>query len=181
MNYRSRIFILSGIYALIAIFISKQMFSAYYYGEMGVEFLPLDIFELSLFGIAILTFLVTLITMFVIIKSQTYPLTFKKRFHFLIPAFMGWVIIFLMLRENLSEYIVPAAIIIYGLILLNLNRFVTSRLVYFGGILLLLGIVVFIWPMDPWWLVILAFGAFPIVFGLMLLKKSKLDESSNST
>jgi len=172
MNYRSKIFILSGIYALLAIFLSKKLFFSYYYGENGVNLLPIAFFEYLIFSIALITFIITLITISVLVKRNTYPLTFKKRFNFLIPAFMAWIILFLMLRENLGEFIVPVSIAIYGLILLNLNRFVTSRLVYFGSLLIVLGLLSLIFPSHTWLALVLGFGALPILFGLILLRTS---------
>ena len=174
MNYRSKIFVLSGLYALVAIFLTKKLFFNYYFGEEGSNLLPLSFFEIVIFLIALITFILTLISISVIVRRHTNPLSFKKRFHFLIPCFMGWIIIFLLLQQNMSDIVVPASIIIYGLILLNLNRFVTSRLVYFGIAVILLGVISFLIPTNNWLFLTLGFGVFPIVFGLILLRKSKI-------
>ena len=174
MNYRSKIFILTGLYALIAIFIAKKLFFNYYFGAEGTNVLPINLFEIVIFSIALVTFILTLITIFIIVKRKTNPVSFKKRFHFLIPSLLGWIIIFLLLQQNLSAIVVPVSIVIYGLILLNLNRFVTSRLVYFGLSLILLGIISFFFPSNNWLFLSLGFGIFPIVFGLILLRKSKV-------
>ena len=174
MNYRSKIFILTGLYALIAIFIAKKLFFNYYFGAEGSNVLPINLFEIVIFSIALVTFILTLITISIIVKRKTNPISFKKRFHFLIPSLLGWIIIFLLLQQNLSAIVVPVSIVIYGLILLNLNRFVTSRLVYFGLSLILLGIISFFFPSNNWLFLSLGFGIFPIVFGLILLRKSKV-------
>lgn len=175
MNFRSKIFILSGFYALVGLFISKKLFFNYYYGDEGINLLPISLFEVVLFSMALLIFILCVITIAILIKRNTYPLTFKKRFHFLIPSFMGWIIIFLLLQQNMSNIIVPASIIIYGLILLNLNRFVTSRLVYFGIAIILLGVISYFLPGNNWLFLTLGFGVFPIVFGLILLRKPKAE------
>lgn len=174
MNYRSKIFILSGLYALTAIFFTKKLFFNYYFGAEGANVLPLNLFELLVFCIAFFTFVLILISIAILVRRKTNPVSFKKRFHFLIPSFMGWVIIFLLLQQNMSHFIVPASIIIFGLVLLNLNRFVTSRLVYFGISLFFLGIISFFFPANNWLFLNLGFGFFPIIFGLILLRKSKL-------
>ena len=173
MNYRSKIFILSGIYALAAIFLTKKLFFNYYFGEGGANVLPINLFEITIYIIALFTFLITLITIAIVVKRKTNPISFKKRFHFLIPSLLGWIIIFLLLQQNMSTLVVPVSIIIFGLILLNLNRFVTSRLVYFGSSLILLGIISFLLPSYNWLFLSLGFGIFPILFGLILLRKSK--------
>lgn len=173
MNYRSKIFILSGIYALLAIFISKQLVLNYSNAEEGVNMIPMDLLEMVLYALAIVTFLMNLLTISFFVKRSTYPLNFKKRFHFLIPSILGWIIIFLLLRQNMIMLVVPVSLIIFGLILLNLNRFVTSRLVYFGVSLVLLGVISFFLPSQNWLFLILGFGIFPILFGLILMRKSK--------
>lgn len=174
MNYRSKIFILSGIYGLISIFLAKKLFFNYYFGAEGTNVLPINLFEIVIFLLALVTFIITLITISIIVKRKTNPISFKKRFHFLIPSLLGWIIIFLMLQQNMSTIVVPVSILIFGLILLNLNRFVTSRLVYFGSSLILLGIISFFLPSNNWLFLSLGFGVFPIVFGLILLRKSKV-------
>ena len=171
MNYRSKIFILSGIYGLRSIFLAKKLFFNYYFGAEGTNVLPINLFEIVIFLLALVTFIITLITISIIVKRKTNPISFKKRFHFLIPSLLGWIIIFLMLQQNMSTIVVPVSIIIFGLILLNLNRFVTSRLVYFGLSLILLGIISFFLHSNNWLFLSLGFGIFPIVFGLILLRK----------
>ncbi len=173
MNYRSKIFLLSGLYALVAIYLTEKLFFNYYFGEGGSNVLPINFFEIVIFSIALITFIITLITISILVKRSTNPVSFKKRFHFLIPSLLGWIIIFLMLQQNMSTIVVPVSIIIYGLILLNLNRFVTSRLVYFGSSLILLGIISFFFPSNNWIFLNLGFGIFPILFGLILMRKSK--------
>lgn len=174
MNYRSKIFILTGLYALFAIFLAKKLFFNYYFGAEGSNLLPINLFEIAIFSLALVTFILTLITISIIVKRKTNPISFKKRFHFLIPSLLGWIIIFLMLQQNMSTLVVPTSIIIFGLILLNLNRFVTSRLVYFGSLLILLGIVSFFLPSNNWLFLSLGFGVFPILFGIILTRKSKV-------
>ncbi len=173
MNYRSKIFILSGLYALAAIFLTKKLFFNYYFGAEGTNVLPINLFEIVIFSIALCTFILTLITIAIVVKRKSNPISFKKRFHFLIPCLLGWIIIFLLLQQNMSKIVVPASIIIFGLVLLNLNRFVTSRLVYFGISLILLGTISFFLPANNWLVLSLGFGVFPIVFGLILLRNSK--------
>jgi len=174
MNYRSKIFILSGLYALITLFFVRKLFFGYYYGQEGISLLPINFFEIVLFSIAVFVIILVLITIAVLVKRNTSPLTFKKRFHFLIPSFMGWIIIFLLLDRNYADLVVPVSIIIYGLILLNLNRFVTSRLLYFAFSLLLLGTISFFLPAYQWIVLTLGFGVFPIIFGLILIRKGKV-------
>ena len=171
MNYRSKIFIFSGLYALLAIFLARKLFFTYYYGEEGINVLPINFFEILLFALVILTLLITFITIFIIIKRSDQTVSFKKRFNLLIPSFMGLIIIFLLFNSERGELVVPVSILLYGLILLNLNRFVTSRLVIFGLVILVIGIGAFFMPQYQWILLTLVFGILPILFGILLMIK----------
>lgn len=174
MNYRSKIFIFSGLYALLAIFLAKKLFFDYYYGELGLNQLPINYFEILLFTLAVITILITFITISLLVKRSSQPVSFKKRFNLLIPSFMGLIIIFLLFNTDRSELVVPVAILIYGLILLNLNRFVTSRLLIFGLVILALGITAFFLTQSHWILLTLVFGILPVLFGILtILKPSK--------
>jgi hypothetical protein len=173
MNYRSKLFILTGIYGLAAIFVAQLLFSNYYIGEFGLNVLPINLFELLIFGWAFLVFLITLITLSILVKRNTDPVGFKKRFNFLIPTFMSWIILFLLLKLDMSHIIVPIALGLFALILINLNRFVSSKLMYMAWILILLSLVAFFLPNLNWLLLYIGFGVLPIVFGLILRRKSK--------
>ena len=172
MSFRSKIFIYSGIYALLGILLARELVHQYQYAEMGVNLLPIDLFGILLFSLAFLVFLVSALTAYVIIKRSKTPLPFKKRFNFLIPGFVGWIILFLLLDRDYIELLVPVALILYGLILFNMNRFVTSRLVYFASLLILLGLVALFVHNAHWTFLVLGFVALPILFGIVLMKKS---------
>ena len=63
------------------------------------------------------------------------------------------------------------------LILFNLNRFVTSRLVYFASLLVAQGLTALLISGKPWIFLILGFSVLPILFGLVLLKKSNQNQT----
>ena len=168
MNFRSKIFILFGVYALIALYFVRKLIYLYHHGLESVNLLPIGLFEILLFSIAVLVFILTLISISILVKRNKHPMTFKKRFNFLIPSFIGFIIVFLLLDRNHSDLIVPVSISIYGLVLLNLNRYVSSKLLYFSLLLLLLGIISFFMPSFKWWFLSFAFGLMPIAFGVIL-------------
>ena len=178
MNFRSKIFIYSGVIALLGILLARELIYQYHFAEMGINLLPLDYFEILLFGVAVLVFLFSLLTAYILARRSKTPISMKKRFHLLIPSFVGWIILFLLLNRNHIELVVPVALMLYGLILFNLNRFVTSRLVYFALLLVLLGLVALFFPQRPWLFLILGFSVLPVLFGLVLLKKSAKSASA---
>ena len=173
MNFRSKLFVLNGVYALVGLFIAKQLVFQYQNAEMGINLLPLSLFQLLLFAVAVLVFLASLITVRILAKRNASSIPFKKRFNLLIPSFVGLIILYLLMDRNYQEFLVPVALAIYGLILLNLNRFVTSRLLLFGIALIVLGIVAYFFKGYHWLFATLGFGILPILFGLILLRKGR--------
>jgi uncharacterized membrane protein len=171
MSFRSKIFIFSGIYALLGILLARELVHQYHYAEMGVNLLPINLFGILLFVLAFLVFLISTVTAYVLARRSKNPINFKKRFNFLIPAFVSWIILYLLLDRNLLELIVPVSLMLYGLILFNLNRFVTNQLVYFALLLILLGGVALFFRTAPWTFLVLGFSVLPILFGLFLLRK----------
>ena len=167
MDYRSKIFIYSGIYALLGLLLARQLVFQYNFSEMGANVLPINLFQILLFAIAVIVFLISVVTAYILARRSKVPISFKKRFNFLIPAFIGWIILFLLLTQNLAELTVPVSLMLYGLILLNLNRFVTSRLIYFASILIVLAVLAFFLKNSPWIFLIVGFSVVPIGFGLI--------------
>ena len=179
MDYRSKTFVYSGIYALLGILLARQLIFQYQYAEMGPNLLPISLFEIVLFALAVLVFLISVITTYVLARRSKVPISFKKRFNFLIPSFVGWIILFLLLTQNLSELVVPVSLILYGLILFNLNRFVTSRLVYFAALLIVLGILAFFFKGAAWIFLIPGFAVVPVGFGL-IARRQRSPEDTNT-
>lgn len=179
MDYRSKIFIYSGVYSLLGILLAREFVFQYHYAAMGMNVLPINLFEILLYALAVLVFLLCVVTAYILARRSKVPIGFKKRFNFLIPAFVGWIILYLLLTQNLAELTVPVSLILYGLILFNLNRFVTSRLVYFASILIVLGLLAFFFKSAPWVFLILGFSALPVGFGL-IVRRQRIPEGKNT-
>ena len=174
MNFRSKLFVLNGVYALVGIFIAKQLVFQYQNAEMGINLLPVSLFQILLFALAVLVLLLSLFTVRYLAKKNSSPIPFNKRFHLLIPSFVGMIVLYLLMDRNYQEFLVPVALVMYGLILLNMNRFVTSRLLLFGIALIVLGIVAYFFKGSHWFFAMLGFGILPILFGLILLRKGRV-------
>ena len=172
MNFRSKIFILTGIYFLLGIWLARTLVFQYHHAEMGINLLPVNLFEIVLFSLAFLLFLLSCFTIWLLAKRNKKPISMKKRFHFLIPSFMAWIILYLLIERSYHHLLVPVALVLFGLVLFNLNRYVTSRLVYFSYSLMGLGILAFFVPSHPWLFLLLGFGVFPILFGIIVARKN---------
>ncbi|MGI9532195.1 hypothetical protein [Lutimonas sp.] len=168
MNYRSKIFIYAGVYSILALLLGKLMFSNYVNSAAGLNVLPINFFQFLLFGLAVITLLITLLTSFILVKRSKQELSFKKRFNLLIPCFIGLLIIFFLITGDYIHLIAPVSMMLYGLILLNLNRFVTSRLLRLGITILIIGIAAIFLQKWHWELLILVFGILPVAFGILI-------------
>ena len=157
----------------MGLFIAKRLIFQYQNAEMGINLLPISLFQILLFSLAVLVLLVSLLSVRLLARKNSSPIPFKKRFHLLIPCFVGVIILYLLMDRNYQEFLVPVGLVIYGLILLNLNRFVTSRLLLFGIALIVLGIVTYFFPGSQWPFAMLGFGILPVLFGLILLRKGR--------
>ena len=171
MSLRSRIFIVSGIYALFGIYFVKKLIFLYNFGEEGVNLLPINFFEIFLFVIAFLVILISLITAFILAKRSKKEISKKVKFHILVPVIISFILILFLLKNN-YHFIAPASLILYGLILINLSRIGVGKFLLLGFIEIILGIIVFlIGPNDLIFLGI-GFGVIPIIFGLINYKQN---------
>jgi len=171
MSFISKVFILSGIYAVLGIYFVKKLIFLYSYGEMGINLLPINLFEILLFAIAVLIAFISTLTTFIIIRKNKVKISLKKRLHFMMPLLIGFLVLFFLIHKNYNELIVPFAIFIYGISLLSFNRFSIYKVIYLGIALIVLGILSFVLNSNGLLFLTLGFGIFPIIFGLIHLRK----------
>jgi len=173
MNYRSWIGILTGFYALVGIFIAKQMLYSYKFAEEGLNMLPVNIFEMMLMALAFLILLISLITIYFIKRKNSLRFSNKQRFHFYIPLVIGGVLLFMVANKGYYHLIAAVSLIYYGIFLLNLNRFLKTNIIVFAIAQILVGIIAYY--VNNYSLIFLAigFGVFQITFGIYLTRSVK--------
>lgn len=173
MDTVSKGFVVSGLYALLGLYLVKKLIFLYHFGEEGISLLPINFFEILLFALALFFFILSLITVYVFAKRNKYSISLKKRLFFVVPLFVGFIIVFLLMDSNYYEYIVPVSLIIYGLVLLIINRITRNNLSFFSISLLVLGSASFAPGYNGWLFLTLGFGIFPIIFGFINLRRSR--------
>lgn len=171
MSLRSRIFIVSGIYALFGIYFVKKLIFLYNFGEEGVNLLPINFFEILLLVIAFLIILILLITAFVLAKKSKKEISKKVKIHFLVPVIISFFLILFLLNNN-YHFITSASLILYGLILINLSRIGIGKYLFLGFIEIILGIIAFLIGLNDLIFLGIGFGVIPILFGLFNYKKN---------
>jgi hypothetical protein len=144
----------------------------YSYGEEGINLLPINFFEIFLYVLAILIFIITVITANILLKKNKVKIGIKKKFNIILPFLIGFLVLFFLINKSYYLYIVPFALLAYGIALFNLNRFTNSNLKILVAAIFILSIIAFL---TNYSLIILALGlgVFPIIFGLYLNKIQK--------
>jgi len=170
---KARMLIYSGIYALIGIILAKKLFFSYYYGDEGINLLPINFFEMVLFVMSILIVIITFLTVFISAKRRKIKIPIKVKRHLFFFFFIGGVVLTILLQYGYNSTLVPTALIIYGIIIIYFQRFLNSNLLLLALAELILGITLFFVENNTWLFLILGFGIFPILFGITELKKGK--------
>ena len=173
MNYRSWIGILTGIYALIGIFIAEQMLYSYQFAEDGLNMLPLNIFEMMLLALAILILLISLITIYIIKRRNSLKFSKRQRLHFYIPLVIGGILLFMVAKRGYYHLIASVSLTYYGIFLLNLNRFLKTNIIIFAASQMLLGLIAYYINNYSLLFLAIGFGVLQITFGIYLTKRVK--------
>lgn len=170
---KARALIYSGIYSILGIVLAKKLFFLYNSGEEGINLLPINFFEIFIFGLEVLIVIITILTFFRLAKKAKTTISGKVKSHIFISLIIASIILFLLLQNGYNQWIVPVALIIYGIIILNLNRLIKNELLFLAIIEIALGIIVLFVENNIWLFLSLGFGFFPILFGIIQLKKRK--------
>lgn len=168
MHYRSNIFIFTGLLSGLVLWLAKDLIYQYQNYDTELNLLPITLFEILLMALFLLAFVLICVTAVILAKRGQQPIRLKKRFHFLIPSFVGWIILYLLVDARETDMVATAALLLFGLILLNLNRLVTSPLTYFSLTLVVLGILNWFFKGQSWLFLGLGFGLLPLLFGTYL-------------
>jgi len=170
---KARALIYSGIYSILGIVLAKKLFFLYNYSEEGINLLPINFFEIFILGLAVLIAIITIFTFFRLAKKAKTTISGKVKSHIFISMIIASIILFLLLQNGYNQWIVPVALIIYGIIILNLNRLINSELLFLAIAEIALGIIVLFVENNIWLFLSLGFGFFPIIFGIIQLNKRK--------
>lgn len=172
MMFKSKVFILTGIFSLIGLFIAHKLIISYNLGGEGVNLLPINLFEFLLLALSILIVLIILFIGFLMLKRQKVKISSKKKVFFSISLIIGFTIIFFLLNDNNSQIIAPISLIYFGVFLLIWNVVNNSKLSKLGIIEVILGLSAFILSNNNLLFMAIGFGVIPIIYGFYLFKKT---------
>lgn len=171
MNFRAKALIIAGIYALTGIFIAKKLVFLYIYGQEGINVLPINFFEILLFVLTGLIILLAYLTIFIMAKRSNRRLTGKVIKKLFLSLTIGGILLFYLVYKGYSQWIVPAALLIFGLSILMINRVRKNKWMVLAVAEIVLGTIALIAGSGVWFFLILGFGIFPILYGIVRIKK----------
>jgi len=171
--------ILVGIYGLLAVYMVHMLTSTYGDGFDGSSQLPIAFLEIGILVLAIVMILVALITLRVRAKRSAKkhneklwsPFSKKLRFHTLILLLLFIIILAIIANKGYYSSITPLMLLLYGIFLLNLGRFSAGRLKQLAFAEIILAIIAYFMYDKELLFLVLGFGIFHIIYGIMTLKK----------
>jgi len=173
-NIKAIAFIFTGIYALFGIYFAKKLIFSFQYGADGINLLPINFFEILLFILAIIIVSVSVLTLYFLTKKRKVKISGKFKMQLFISVLVGGIILYLVVQNGFNQIIVPVALIIYAIVLFNLNRRLNSNLTYLASAELIMGILAFVIDNYDWLLLNLGFGILPIIYVVLNIKKEKI-------
>jgi len=174
--------ILLGIYGLLIVYLVHMLTNTYGDGFDGSSQLPIALLEIAIMVFAVVTVLISLITLWIRAKRRAKrhneklwsSLSKKLRFHTLIPLLLFVIILIIIANKGYYSSITPLLLLLYGIFLLNLSRFSSGRLKYLAIADIFLAIIAyFVFDKEMLFLG-LGFGIFHIIYGLMTFNKKRL-------
>lgn len=141
MNYKGWITILIGVYSLTGLFVAKKLIYGYTIGQQGINVLPINIFELLLFGLALIVILISILTIYIIHRKKSVPISKVKNLYFFLPFSLGMILLFIVANKGYYQLATPILLLTYGLALLILQRVSKSNLLFLGVSEILLGVI----------------------------------------
>ena len=171
--------ILLGIYGFLAVYITNMLTSTYGDGFDGSSQLPIALLEIAITVLVVVMILISLITLRIRAKRNAKKhneklwskLSKKLRFHTLIPLLLFIIIVVVIANKGYYSFLTPLLLLLYGIFLLNLNRFSSGSLKYLALIEIMLAIMAyFIYDKEMLFLG-LGFGVFNILYGVFTFSK----------
>jgi len=169
MKYKSWIGILTGVYALLGIYIAIELIHSFIYAEEGLNMLPLNFVEILFMVLALSILIISLITIFIFKRKNSLKFSNKQGLHFYIPLIIGGILLFIVANKGYYHLIAALSLIYYGGFLLNLNRFLKTNLLIFATAEIILGFTAYFVHDYSLLFLAIGFGFLPISFGIYLI------------
>ena len=173
--------ILLGIYGILAVYVVHVLTDSYGAGFDGASQLPISFLEIGIAILVVITILISLLTLWMRAKRLARknnekiwsPLSKKLRFHTLLPIFILVFVLIFIGNKGYYSLITPLILFFFSLILINLSRFSSQRLIMIAVAEIILAIIAFLISDKELLFLFLGFGLFPILYGIFTFSKTK--------
>ena len=180
--------ILAGCYALMGAYIAYQLLGeanySFNYSEGAIKTNDLTLSGLKniLMLLALAVALLSVVTAYFLTKQKTKknnekmwdPASRQLISSFAIPMITGGIFIFLLLQKGIYGIAAPAALIFYGLAIINASKYTLSQVKYLGLMEILLGLLALVFFGNELLFWSLGFGILHIIYGgLMYFKMER--------
>ena len=174
--------ILAGCYALIGAFVAYKLLGEYNYTfnyneeTLRSNYITLSSLKNTLVGVALTVAFLSVVSAYFLTKQKAKknnekiwdPASRQLMGSFAIPMITGGVFIFLLVQKGIYGIAAPAALIFYGLAIINSSKYTLSQVKYLGLMEILLGLLALVFFGNGLLFWVLGFGFLHIIYsGLM--------------
>jgi len=180
--------VLAGIYALIGAFVAYNLLGDHNYtfdyseDTLRSNYTALSGLKNTLMLLAVSVALLSVLSAYFLTKQKAKknnekmwdPASRQLMSSFAIPMITGGVFIFLLIQKGIYGIAAPAALIFYGLAIINASKYTLSQVKYLGLMEILLGLLALVFFGNGLLFWILGFGVLHIIYGgLMYFKMER--------
>lgn len=177
--------ILAGTYAIIGAFFAYKLLGDYNYAfdyneeSLRGNYLTISTLKNSLIGIALAVAFFSVISAYFLTKQKAKknnekiwdPASRQLIGSFSVPMITGGVFIFLLVQKGIYGIAAPAALIFYGLAIINASKYTLSQVKYLGLMEILLGLLALVFFGNGLLFWSLGFGVLHIIYGALMYFK----------
>lgn len=169
--------ILIGIYIILGTFLIQTILIGYTTVDSPFSFLTIDMLELFIFAVTVLAILFSALALFFGNRRITRRLHYKvwnahskkSVWQFFGLFIFGYIIFFYLLNAGFYDFIIPAFLICYGLLLSLLNYRKQPPLYIFTIISILFGFIALFFP-THWFYTLISLGTTHVIYGILVKK-----------
>ncbi|MET2986484.1 hypothetical protein [Aureibaculum conchae] len=180
--------ILAGCYALIGAFVAYKLLGEYNYTfnyneeTLRSNYITISSLKNTLIGVALAVAFLSVVSAYFLTKQKAKknnekiwdPASRQLMGSFAIPMITGGVFIFLLVQKGIYGIAAPAALIFYGLAIINASKYTLSQVKYLGLLEILLGLLALVFFGNGLLFWVLGFGFLHIIYGgLMYFKMER--------
>lgn len=177
--------ILAGCYALIGAFVAYKLLGEYNYTfnyneeALRSNYITLSSLKNTLIGVALAVAFLSVVSAYFLTKQKAKknnekiwdPASRQLMGSFAIPMITGGVFIFLLVQKGIYGIAAPAALIFYGLAIINASKYTLSQVKYLGLLEILMGLLALVFFGNGLLFWVLGFGVLHIVYGALMYFK----------